>query len=81
MYYFYILRCSDNTLYSGITNDLKKRITDHNSSAGKGAKYTRSRRPVCLVYTEKYSSKSDALKREIEVKKWAKMKKELLITG
>ena len=75
-YYFYLLRCSDNSLYSGITNDLENRIKAHNF--GKGAKYTKSRRPVKLVYFEKLENKSMALKREAEVKKWSKTKKEKL---
>ena len=76
-YYFYILRCRDNSLYSGITNDLDRRVKVHNS--GKGAKYTKSRRPVELVYSEKLKNKSEALKRESEVKKWNKAKKETLV--
>jgi len=79
MYYFYILRCSDNSLYSGITINLEKRLEEHNSGERRGAKYTRARGPVTLVYSEQLSSKSDALKREAEVKKWSKDKKENLI--
>jgi putative endonuclease len=63
----YLLKCADETLYCGITNDLDKRIAQHN--AGEGAKYTRSRRPVRLVYTEACTDKSSALKRELEIKK------------
>lgn len=77
-YYVYILKCSDNSLYTGITNDLEKRIKMHN--AGKGAKYTRSRLPVEYCYFEKHNSKSDALKRECEIKKLSRKKKELLIS-
>ena len=62
----YLLQCSDNTLYCGITNDLKKRLAAHN--AGEGAKYTRGRAPVKLVYQEPYADKSSALKREREIK-------------
>lgn len=79
MYHFYILRCSDNSLYSGITNNLKKRLEEHSSGKRRGAKYTRARGPVTLVYSEQLSSKSAALKREAEVKKWSKDKKENLI--
>ena len=79
MYYFYILRCSDNSLYSGITKDLTKRLKEHNSAQGRGAKYTRSKRPVIMVYSEKMSSKGVALKKEAEVKKWPKAKKEKFI--
>ena len=62
----YILRCRDGSLYTGITNDLEKRIAAHNS--GKGAKYTRSRAPVQLVYSEECGDHSTALKRELEIK-------------
>ncbi len=65
--YTYMVECSDGTLYTGWTFDLQKRINAHNS--GKGAKYTRSRRPVKLVYYETFDSKSEAMKREVEIKK------------
>ena len=68
MYYVYILKCADDTLYTGITTELKRRITEHNGSA-KGAKYTRVRRPVKLIYSELYDSRSAALKREYKIKK------------
>jgi putative endonuclease len=74
MYYVYILECSDKTLYIGTTNDVEKRIAAHN--AGKtGAKYTKPRRPVRLVYMETRGSKSDALKREWEMKKLTRQEK------
>ncbi len=73
-----MLECSDRSFYTGITNDFKKRIETHNT--GKGAKYTRSRLPVKLIYQEKHSSKSSAMKREIEIKKYSRLKKENLIT-
>ena len=77
-FFVYILRCKDNSLYTGYTiNDIKKRVEQHNN--GTGAKYTRSRRPVSLVYFEEFSSKSEALKREIEIKSYSKSKKELLV--
>ena len=76
-YYFYLASCSDNTLYSGSCNDLKKREQRHNK--GEGAKYTKHRRPVKFVYSEKFKSLSKALKREAEVKKWKREKKESLI--
>ena len=63
----YILRCNDGSLYTGITTDVEKRLAVHNS--GKGAKYTRSRKPVELVYAEKCGNHSAALKRELEIKK------------
>lgn len=77
-YYVYILRCSDQTLYTGITRDLEKRLTEHNSSP-KGAKYTRSRRPLTLVHSQHCHNKSEALKREIAIKKLSKLQKEALI--
>jgi putative endonuclease len=62
-----LLRCADDTLYCGITNDLDKRLTTHN--AGEGAKYTRGRTPVILVYQESCADKSTALKRELQIKR------------
>ena len=79
MYYFYILRCSDNSLYSGITNNLEKRLKEHNSSGSRSAKYLRAKKPVKLVYYERKRNKSYALKRELEVKKWSKSQKETFI--
>ncbi len=81
-YYFYLLRCRDNSLYAGITTDVTRRLHQHNSlnSKAKGSKYVRSRRPANLVYQEKLSSKSKALKRESEVKKWTKQEKEAFIS-
>ncbi|QQG44474.1 MAG: GIY-YIG nuclease family protein [Candidatus Roizmanbacteria bacterium] len=69
MYYFYILCCFDYSLYCGRTNNLEKRIKEHNFSSSKSAKYTKSRRPVELVYFEKYKTIQLAMKREFEVKK------------
>ena len=76
-WYFYLARCRDDSLYAGITKDLKRRAAEHNE--GTGAKYTRSRRPVTLVWWERFGSKSAAAKREAEVKKWGKSRKERLI--
>lgn len=76
--YVYIVRCHDSTLYTGWTTDLKKRIETHN--AGKGAKYTKARRPVELVYFETFESKSEALKREYQIKQLKKEEKEKLIS-
>ena len=76
-WYLYILRCRDNTLYTGITTDVEKRLEAHRS--GKGAKYTRGRAPLELVYRETCGSHSDALKREAEIKKFSRQAKELLI--
>ena len=75
--YVYILLCSDNTLYTGWTNDLECRIRTHN--AGTGAKYTKMRLPVKLVYSEIFNTKSEAIKREIEIKKLSRRKKLELI--
>ncbi|MBM0045936.1 GIY-YIG nuclease family protein [Anaerococcus sp. mt242] len=75
--YVYILRCKDDSLYTGWCVDVKKRLALHNS--GKGAKYTRSKRPCKLVYYEEISNKSEALKREIAIKKLSKAKKEDLV--
>lgn len=63
----YLLQCADNTLYCGITNDLDKRLAAHN--AGEGAKYTRGRLPVRMVYSERCEDKSAALKRELQIKR------------
>ena len=78
MYYLYLLRCSDNSLYCGQTNNLKRRIKEHNDVSSK-SKYTRSRRPVKLVYFEKYKTVNEVLKREFEIKRMTKIKKEALI--
>ena len=67
MNYTYILRCEDGTLYTGWTNNLEKRVADHN--AGKGAKYTRTRRPVELVYVEEFPTKEEAMSREYALKR------------
>lgn len=77
-WFVYILRCRDNTLYTGITTALERRVDEHNSSP-KGAKYTKARRPVELLYSEKCSDKSSASKREIAIKKLSKIKKIELI--
>ena len=76
----YMLRCSDNSLYTGITNDMDKRLEEHNSSStSTAAKYTRSRRPVKLVYREPQPSRSAALKREWALKQLSKQQKEALL--
>lgn len=79
MYKVYIVECADGTLYTGITNALERRIEEHNSS-GKGAKYTRSRRPVKLIYQEKHADRSAASKREYEIKKMSREKKKELLS-
>ncbi len=77
MIYTYILKCKDDSLYTGWTNDLKKRITSHN--AGKGAKYTKARRPVELVYYEEFQTREEAMKREYAIKQLSRKEKEALI--
>lgn len=73
MNYTYIVMCSDNTLYTGWTNNLEKRIKDHNNK--KGAKYTKCRVPVTLIYYEEFETKEEALKREISIKKLTRKEK------
>lgn len=79
MHYIYIVECNDKTLYTGYTNNLEKRIKVHNEK--KGAKYTRGRTPVSLKYWEEFDSKSDAMKRESEIKEMRKKKKLELINN
>jgi len=76
----YILRCSDNSLYTGIARDLNRRLNEHNHNDRLAAAYTRSRRPVKLVYQETYSDRASASKREANIKKMKKGEKEKLIT-
>jgi putative endonuclease len=78
MYYLYILECADKTLYTGITVDLERRVEEHNSSA-LGAKYTRVRRPVRLVYSKRFKDRSRATKAEGKIKKLARAEKMKLI--
>lgn len=81
MYYVYMVQCADNTLYTGIATELERRIKEHNES-DKGAKYTRVRRPVSLVYSESYPDRSSASKREYMIKKKMSRKEKLkLISG
>ncbi len=77
MNYTYIVKCSDGTFYTGWTNNLEKRIRDHND--GKGAKYTKSRRPVELVYYETFSQKEDAMRREYAIKQLNRAGKRKLV--
>jgi len=77
MYYVYILRCSDGSLYTGITTDPERRLEEHNS--GTGAKYTRCRRPVSMVYTETAENRSEASKREAAIKALSRAQKLALI--
>lgn len=80
-YFVYILRTSSNTLYIGQTNNLKKRIKQHQSKSAKSAKYMRYFTGFDLVYKEKYMTRTEAMKRESELKKWTKAQKEALINS
>ena len=77
MNYTYILECSDGTYYTGWTNDLEKRVKMHN--AGKGAKYTKPRRPVVLAYYEAFQTKEEAMRREWEIKQLSRKEREQLV--
>lgn len=77
MYFVYILLCQDGSYYTGSTNDVEKRFKNH--LEGHGARYTKSHKPVKIIYTEKHDTKSEALKREAEIKKMTKTEKESLI--
>lgn len=79
MYFVYIIECDDKSLYTGITNDLKRRFLEHQT--GKGGRYTRSRKVARFVFTEKQPNKSLALKREMEIKSWKRERKLELING
>lgn len=79
MNYTYIVKCSDGTFYTGWTTNVEKRIEVHN--AGKGAKYTKPRRPVELVYHEEFQTKEEAMRREYEIKRMTRRKKEQLIAA
>ena len=77
LYFVYMLRCSDGTLYTGITTDPARRLKEHN--LGTGAKFTRAKRPVEMVYAERADGRSEASKREAEIKSYTREKKLLLI--
>jgi predicted GIY-YIG superfamily endonuclease len=79
MWFVYILRCADDSLYIGETNDVARRLVRHNLGAAAG--HTARHRPVRVVYTEEYASRADCLKRERQLKRWTRAKKEALITG
>lgn len=79
MWCIYIVRCSDQSLYTGITTDIARRVREHNGEEGKGAKYTLSKRPVTLVYLETTSTRSLALKREYAMKRLSRQQKEALL--
>jgi putative endonuclease len=80
-HFVYVLRCADNTLYTGYTVDVEKRLKEHNGQDGTklGAKYTRGRRPVTLVYQERFANRSDAQKRESVIKTLSRKEKEKLV--
>lgn len=73
MWFIYVLLCEDGSLYTGSTNNLRKRFLDHKN--GRGGRYTRSHKVVKLVYQEKFATKSEALKREIQIKRWTRNQK------
>lgn len=76
MHFVYILKCADGTFYTGYSTDVAKRCETHNK--GRGAKYTRSRLPVVVVYSEEFESKSDAMKREYQIKQLTRQQKKQL---
>lgn len=78
LWYVYLVRCADNSLYAGIATDVERRVLEHNSDSH-GAKYTRARRPVVLVYQEAVDSRSSALKREHAIRRLGKAEKEKLV--
>jgi len=77
MYLVYILQCGDKSLYTGITTDLRRRFAEH--KAGEGGRYTRAKRAIKIVYSEKHTDRSSASKREAEIKSWRREKKLILI--
>lgn len=78
-WYVYMLRCSDNSLYTGITTEIERRVVEHNTSDKLGAKYTRVRRPVTLVYSEESPNRQTASQREYQLKRLSKKSKETLV--
>ena len=78
-WYVYILQCADGTLYTGITNNLDRRLKAHN--AGTASKYTRTRRPVMMVYQEEEESKGEALRRELQIKAMSRQQKKALLNN
>lgn len=78
-YFIYILECSDKTLYTGITSDITKRLRQHNGEIVGGAKYTRARRPIALVYREEVKTHAKACAREAEIKAMSRAEKEKLV--
>jgi putative endonuclease len=78
-WFVYIVRCADNTLYTGITRDTQRRVQEHNADNRLGARYTRARRPVALVYREGHASRAAAAQREAAIKQLPRWRKEILI--
>ncbi len=78
-WYLYMLRCSDGSIYTGITNNVESRVKEHNQ--GYGAEYTEQRRPVSLIYQETHPDQSSARRREEQIKRWGRKKKENLALG
>ena len=78
-HFIYIVECSDGSYYTGYTTNIQRRLNEHNYSFKRGAKYTRSRRPVKLIHTEEFPTRSQALKREHAIKKLSRKKKQLII--
>lgn len=78
-YFVYIVECADGSYYTGFTTNIKRRLNEHNYSFKRGAKYTRSRRPVKLVHQEEHPTRSQALKREYAIKKLSRKKKQIII--
>jgi len=79
LWFVYMVRCADDSLYTGIATDVDRRVEEHNSTGNLAAKYTRARQPVKLVYSESVESRSEASKREYHIKKMTKLAKEKLI--
>jgi putative endonuclease len=80
-WYVYIVRCNDDTLYTGVAKDVARRLDEHNHCNTRGAKYTRARRPVVMAYYEAADSRSAAGKREYVIRRLSRLKKEALILG
>lgn len=80
-WFVYMIRCSDDSLYTGMTKDVERRVTEHNQDDVLGARYTRARRPMELVYQEGLNTRSEAAKRESEIKRLRRKEKEVLISS
>lgn len=78
-WHVYIVRCSDGSLYTGIARDIARRVVEHNAPGAPGARYTRARRPVTLVYSEVWDTRSQAARREYQIKRLSKRDKEALV--